>query len=164
MDRQEGEFITSSLKQIGVRIDVGLNSVPGFIAKMSHADLEFFSGGWFASYPDPESFLRLGYGKFVAPGGNVANWVNSNYDRIYEKIRVMEPSPERNRLVAQAEDLLLDDAAWVPLYYPVIYSLQQPWLKNYWPENRMATNSLKYLDIDLGEKHKRLDGADIGGK
>ena len=153
--RMEGEFIAKELKEIGISVEVNLNTGPAFMQKMHNSNLIFFSGGWLSVYPDPESFLKLGYGKFVAPGSNVVNWVNPKYDRLYERIVAMQPSAQRNALINEAEELLLAEAAWVPLFYPEIVSLEQPWLLNYKPQNRLAYNFLKYLDIDPNIKADR---------
>lgn len=42
------------------------------------------------------------------------------------------------------------------LYYPVHRTLEQGWVRNYWPQNPYATNALKYVAIDLERKRELL--------
>lgn len=58
-------------------------------------------------------------GKNVSPGPNASNWVNGEFDRLYEKLAQMSPSAERSAMIKRAEDIAFNDAVWSMLYYPI---------------------------------------------
>jgi len=149
--RQQAEYMSKALAQIGVTLQVEVNTFPAYLEKEKNGNLQFFTGGWSADYPDPENFLQLLYGKNVSPGPNASNWSNPAFDKLYEKIAAMTPSKERTALIYKAEQIVFDEAVWSMMYYPIRYSLYQAWLKNYRP-NALILNDIKYLDIDLAKK------------
>lgn len=155
--RQQGEYMTKALAKIGVQLQVESNTFPAFLEKAKQGNLQFFLGGWIADYPDAENFMQLLYGKNVAPGPNDSNYSNPAFDKLYEQLATMAPSPQRDALIRKAEDLAFNDGVWSMLYYPVLYSLSHGWVKNYRP-NEIILNFHKYMDVDIEQKKKLLTG------
>lgn len=153
-NRLQGEFIREALGKIGVNVDVVLNTLPGYLEKERNGNLQFILGVWDSDYPDAENFLALLYGKNTSPGPNISGYHNPAFDRLYEKIALLEQSPERNRLIREAEDLVYKDLPLAPLFYPLAFSVGHGWVKNFRP-NIQVTNHMKYFDVDL-EKQKTL--------
>jgi oligopeptide transport system substrate-binding protein len=153
-NRLQGEFVKEALARIGVAVEVELNSLPGFLEKERNGNLQFTLTLWDSDYPDAENFLALLYGQNVSPGPNVANYRNPEFDRLYEKIALMEPSPARAKLIREAEDLVYRDLPLAPLFYPLAFSVGHGWVENFRP-NIQITNHMKYFDVNL-EKQKAL--------
>jgi hypothetical protein len=80
-------------------------------------------------------------------GENVANYKNTQYDRLFEQMRSMENNPPRLAIIREMKQLLQRDAPWVFTYHPVAFGLYHQWVKNAKPSN-MANNTLKYLRVD----------------
>lgn len=121
-----------------------------FQDKVRRGDVQIFSWGWNADYPDPENFLFLLYGpngKVASGGENVANYNDPEFNRLFLKVKDMDNTPQRARLIARMEHIAERDAPWVWGYYPEQYVLSQPWYFNAKP-NLMANNTLKYVRID----------------
>lgn len=152
--RQQAEYFKKLLEAIGVNIEVVVNTFPAYLEKEKNGNLQFFLGGWNADFPDAENFLFLLYSKNAAPGPNASNYKNPKFDRLYERIAQMSPSPQRNALIKQAEDLAFNDGVWSMMFYPVSYALYHGWLQNYRP-NAQILNEVKYLDVDV-EARKKL--------
>jgi oligopeptide transport system substrate-binding protein len=152
--KQQAEYIQKSLEVIGVKLEIIVNTFPAYLEKEKNGNLQFFLGGWNADFPDAENFLFLLYSKNVAPGPNASNYINPAFDRLYEKVAAMAPSPARNQLIKQAEDLAFNDGVWGMLFYPVVYSISHGWLKNFRPDSQIF-GEIKYYDIDL-EKKKEM--------
>jgi oligopeptide transport system substrate-binding protein len=146
--RQQAEWFKMSLAAIGVNIEIVVNTFPAYLEKEKNGNLQFFTGGWNADFPDAENFLFLLYSKNVAPGPNASNYVNKQFDALYEKIAQMSPSKERNDLIKKAEDIAFNDGVWSMMFYPVRYSLYHGWLKNFRP-NSQILNDVKYYDVDM---------------
>ncbi|NUM89684.1 MAG: hypothetical protein HUU37_10805, partial [Bdellovibrionales bacterium] len=153
--RQQAEYVAKSMAAIGVPIEVVVNTFPAYLEKEKNGNLQFFFGGWSADYPDAENFMQLLYGKNASPGPNASNWINREYDALYEKIAKMAPSPARSAMIKRAEDIAFRDAVWSMLYYPIRFSLRHGWLRNYRP-NSMISNDLKYIDVDQELKQRYL--------
>ena len=91
--RQAAELFASFMEKIGIVIKPSFNNWPTFLEKMDRKQAQMFSLGWVADYPDAENFLQLFYGPNSSPGPNHANYVNAEFDRLYEKVREMQDSP-----------------------------------------------------------------------
>lgn len=121
-----------------------------FQDKIQRGNVQIFSWGWNADYPDPEDFLFLLYGPnsvVASHGENVTNYNNPEFNRLFVRVKDMDDTPERARLIQRMVHLTQRDGPWVGGYYPEAYVLSQPWYYNEKP-NLMATNTLKYVRLD----------------
>ena len=121
-----------------------------FQEKMLKGTAQIFQWGWNADYPDPENFLFLLYGpnsKIEHNGENAANYRNDKFDQLFDRMKDMENSPERQAVISQMMDIARLDAPWIWGYFPKQFTLRHVWLKNSKP-NLMANNALKYKRIE----------------
>lgn len=146
--RQLAEFYKMSLAAIGVNMEIVVNTFPAYLEKEKNGNLQFFIGGWSADYPDAENFMFLLHSKNVSPGPNASNYVNKEFDALYDKLAAMSPSPERTALIKKAEEIAFNDGVWSMLYYPIQYDLSFQWTKNFRP-NALILNTDKYYDVDV---------------
>lgn len=80
--------------------------------------------GWCADYPDPENFLDILYHSDSEM--NVSGYSNPDVDAILEQARIALDPAERIRLYQEAEALLIEDAAVIPLTHSVRNVLVKP--------------------------------------
>ena len=121
-----------------------------FQDKIRKGDTQIFRLGWNADYPDPENFLFLLYGpqsRAKSQGENAANYANPEFDALFEKMKNMPNSPERQKIIDQMVEIARVDAPWIWGVHPKKYSLRHSWVANGKP-NTMARNNMKYLRID----------------
>ena len=58
---------------------------------------------------------------------NYGNWANADFDRVVDEARVLTDPEARRALYSEAEQIMVvDDAAIMPLYWPVRISLTNP--------------------------------------
>jgi ABC-type transport system substrate-binding protein len=69
----------------------------------------YFTLGWNLDYPDAENTLQLFYGPNKSPGSNSFNYVNPEFDAIFEQSKVLLPSPERTKLYRQLNNIIIKD-------------------------------------------------------
>jgi oligopeptide transport system substrate-binding protein len=106
-----------------------------------------------ADYPDPSNFLNLFYGKNVpktyeeSSYMNPTRYSNPKYDALFEKAIATPNAEERNRLYAQLDQILVDDAPVLPIYYAVNRRLIQPYVRNF-PSNGMEFRSLREVWLE----------------
>ncbi|HTM59250.1 MAG TPA: peptide ABC transporter substrate-binding protein, partial [Burkholderiales bacterium] len=115
---------------------------------------QLFMVGWSADYPDPENFMFLLYGpqsRVKNQGENASNYENPEFDALFEKMRVMPNSPERQRIINQMTDLYRHDAPWIGGFHPKNFALFHSWLGNA-RANEMSDNKLKYLKVDPAKR------------
>lgn len=149
-----GEWLTAQLSKINIPIEFQLNTFPQYLEKRSQGRMAFFYSGWYADYPDAENVLQLFYSKNFPPAVNSARFRNTKIDQIYEKIRSMEESPEREKLIAKAEVIIDEEAPWVFGYEKIEVRAYQPWVTGYRP-NPYLKEGYKYYGID-GEIFSRF--------
>jgi peptide/nickel transport system substrate-binding protein/oligopeptide transport system substrate-binding protein len=83
--------------------------------------LPLYISGWSADYPDPHDWLS-GLWKMHALNNNV-NYSNKHFDTLVSAADVTWDPSRRLRLYNRAQQQLVDDDAWIPLYIPhrVVY-------------------------------------------
>ncbi len=144
------DWMRKQFDKIGVQLVVRSTDYNRFQDKIRRGDVQMFYYGWNADYPDPENFLFLMHGaqgKVAKGGENAANYSNPEYDRLFEQMKNMENSPERQRIIDRMLEILRQDSPWLWGHHPKNYVLQHGWLHNVKP-NVMANNKLKYWRVD----------------
>lgn len=110
------EVIIEQWRQV-LEIDVEIEQVEWatFLQDMRSKKLQAYAGlGWQADYPDPEDFLDVLFHSQSAL--NDTSYSNPELDALLEKARLTDWE-ERVRLYQKAEQLIIDEAAWVPLWF-----------------------------------------------
>lgn len=100
----------------------------------------FFRGSWIADYPDAENYLSVFYSKNPAPP-NYTRYKNVEFDLLYEKALAEKNDTIRYKLYQQMDQLVINDAPVVPLWYDMAIHLVHPNIVNFYP------NSLNLLEL-----------------
>lgn len=145
--------------KLGIELVIRATDYNRFQDKVRGAKVQMFSWGWNADYPDPENFLFLLYGGNATihtsgSGINSSNYDNPEFNRLFEQIKNMPNTAERERLIREMIKILQQDAPWAWGFYPKSLALYHSWLRNLWP-NAMANNTLKYRSLDAKERHQK---------
>jgi len=69
--------------------------------------------GWTMDYPDAENTVQLFYGPNAAPGSNIANYNNREFDRLYRSSSGMQSSDMRTAIYRHMNQLVIDDCATI---------------------------------------------------
>ncbi|MFN6960751.1 MAG: ABC transporter substrate-binding protein [Rhodocyclaceae bacterium] len=150
------DWLNKQFQKIGVQLVVRSTDYNRFQEKVRKGAVQLFYFGWNADYPDPENFLFLLYGpqgKVKHGGENAANYANPEYDRLFERMRAMENSPERQVIIDRMLAILHEDTPWVWGFHPKDYSLRHAWLLNRKP-TKVGNNTLKYQRIDVALRER----------
>lgn len=125
-----------------------------FQEKLRKGSTQLFIVGWSADYPDPENFMFLLYSpqsRAKNQGENASNYSNPEFDALFERMRVMPNSPERQHLIDRMTDIYRRDAPWLGGFHPKNFALFHSWLGNA-KANEMSDNKLKYLRVDPAKR------------
>ncbi|MHC4479344.1 MAG: ABC transporter substrate-binding protein [Planctomycetota bacterium] len=152
--RQAALAFASDMERIGIAVNIVTNTWAEFLNKTHEGRLQVFSLGWILDYPDPENFLQLLYGPNGPPGPNASYYDNPQFNRLFEKMKAMDNTPERQEIIAKMVEIVVEDAPWIPSIHRVSYILHHQWVKNAKP-HAMTGGYVKYRDIDV-ELRERL--------
>jgi ABC-type transport system substrate-binding protein len=121
-----------------------------FQEKLRKGSTQLFIVGWSADYPDPENFMFLLHGpqsRAKSQGENASNYVNPEFDALFEKMRNMPNGPERQQIIDRMNEIFRRDSPWIGGYHPKNFALFHSWLGNA-KVNEISDNKLKYLKVD----------------
>ncbi len=158
-DKARLNWVRKQFARLGIQLVLRTTDYNRFQEKMRKGTAQIFWWGWNADYPDPENFFFLLYGpngKVAHGGENAANYANPEFDRLFERMKNMRNSPERQKVIDEMMEIVRRDAPWVWGMFPKAFSLHHAWYHNVKP-NLMANNTLKYRRVDPQlRKQKRL--------
>ena len=103
--------------------------------------LALFHYAWIGDYPDPYTFLQLFQTGF---GYNDGGYSNPRYDALLDRGRQRSRRGAALQLLAQAEAMLNEDVACIPLYYYATRHLIKPYVRG-WTSNIQDRNLSQYM-------------------
>lgn len=127
--RVVAEAVASQLQQnLGVKVTLQAQEWASYLEQLNRKEQAFFHMRWSADYLDPQNFLSL----MLTTNGaeNKIGYSNPEVDRLCAEADAKLNMDERLPLYAQAEDLILQDAPWVPIYYQRDIVLVSPRVKD----------------------------------
>jgi oligopeptide transport system substrate-binding protein len=129
---------------LGIQVDLQASEYSAFLRELRRGTFQMFSTGWIADYPDPENFLEKLFGSESVQ--NEQGYSNPRVDELLDEARVEPDTQRRYELYAEAEQLILDDFAIIPTYWPTEHLLVKPCVQN-WPDISMSVPFYRYLEI-----------------
>ena len=117
-------YLAQFRENLGVDLSWQILAWAPFLERVRSRPPHAFLMGWEADYPDPDTFLRVGM-QLHGP------WRHPQYDDLVERARRCMDQRERLDLYRQAERILVEEAAILPLCYPRYPVLVKPWVRNY---------------------------------
>ena len=131
-------------KNLGIRLEPPQQTEFGtFLRDLNKKRFQMFEIGWIADYPDPENFLDILF--HSESSNNHTNYSNPEVDRLLERARTESDQTARYQIYHQAEQQILDDAPWVPLWYSgERYLLVKPNVKDYF-QTPLIIPRLRYV-------------------
>ena len=132
-----GMEIQKQLRQnLGINLELDIMSMDQLLEDKRNASGDIFRSGWIADFPSPENFLMLLYGKSVpaddnSPSNlNTARYTNSNFDELYEQGLESDSTEEKYGFFAQAEQVMMEDAPVIVLWYDEHHRMIQSNVQN----------------------------------
>ena len=141
-----GSFIANELRQIGIQAQVEVVQKSVLLEQTAKSEAMFYRGSWVADYPDAENYLSVFYSKNPAPP-NYTRYHNHAFDKLYERALSEKSDSIRYQLYRQADQLVMNDAPVVPLFYDMVNWLIQPYVKNFTP-NGLNILELRRVKLD----------------
>jgi ABC-type transport system substrate-binding protein len=133
-------YVARQLEEIGFKIQVDVVQKSLLLDLTSNSKTPFFRGSWIADYPDAENYLSVFYSKNPAPP-NYTRYKNSRFDALFERAIRETNDSLRYQLYRQADQVMINDAPVVPLWYDMVVHLVQPNLRG------LPANGLNLLEL-----------------
>jgi oligopeptide transport system substrate-binding protein len=150
-DKARLDWWRKQLAKLSIQLEVRETDWNRFQEKIRKGTQQMYGLGWAADYPDAENFLFLLHGpqaRADGAGANSSNYASPKFDALFERMKVMPNSPERQKVIDAMVDIARHDAPWIFGFHPKQYSLSHGWVANDKP-NDMAGNTMKYARLDI---------------
>ena len=151
-DRQFDELVKRSLDSIGIRVEIHKERFPELIKLAKQCRIMMQGAAWIADYPDGDNFMQLLYGANAGQSNN-ACYRSPEYDKRYEKSRLLPDGPERDKLYREMARIMETDTVWLLADSRYRNVLLQPRVKGFKKHPVMHT---EWLHIDLDPEFDRL--------
>ena len=141
-----------NMKAIGVRLVPVVRQWPEHLKASRAGKLMMWGVGWSAG-PDGQGFLSLGYGPNKGQA-NHARFDLPEFNRLYERQRVLPDGPERAALIREASRLMVAYMPYKAHVHRIWTDLSHPWVVGY-HRNVFVREFWKYVDVDMQENTRR---------
>lgn len=136
------EFIQSQLAESHIKIKIQVEKPSILTQAIANNEIPFFRKSWIGDYPDEENFMSLFYSKNFSPKGfNYTHYTNPVFDKLYEQARRLTSDSSKTAIYQRMDQMLMDDAPIVPLYYDEVVRLVSKRVSG------LTTNPLNLLNL-----------------
>ena len=116
-------------ENLGIDVTIRQTESATFFQDLRDGDYQMFEIGWVADYVDPENFLKVKlYGESK---DNESKYRNAEVDRLLEQADTEQDTVQRLALYQQAEQIIVNDVPWIPLFHDEYSVLIKPYVKDY---------------------------------
>lgn len=146
-------FIAKELEDIGLKVQVEIIQKSLLLEYTARSQALFFRASWIADYPDAENYLSVFYGKNPAPP-NYTRYKNPVFDAKFEQALLVTDNSARLKLYQELDQMVIDDAPVIPLWYDEVIRLVNPWIRGFQP-NGLNLLELRYVSKNYEEPSSR---------
>ena len=137
-----GGVIEEWRRNLGVEVTVRQLEPDVYFYYLNQEVDNIFDLGWIADYPDPQDFLEVLFRTGVY--NNTGNYSNIDLDALLSEASAHHDEETRINMYRQAEQIIVDDAAVLPMFFSSNYLLVKPYVSdfNLSPIGFMALNKV----------------------
>lgn len=111
------QAIQSSFGKIGVDVKIKSMDWSTYIEKVQKGDAPAFMMGWIGDNGDPDNFLYTLLHKDAIGSNNNARFDNKENNKLLKKAQTEPDKDKRIKLYKKAQEVIHDEAPWIPLVY-----------------------------------------------
>lgn len=123
------EYLQQAWAELGITVEVEVVEWSSFTPMRRAGDYEASRDGWVGDYSDPSNMLSL---MVSTNGNNNAKYSNPDFDALMETAAATLDPVERSAALHAAEDLIMEEAAIIPLAHYNDFWLQSPKIVDSW--------------------------------
>ncbi len=155
---QIAEVVQKMLNEnLGINIKIEQMQFAQQLENLETGKALMWRAGWVADYPDPENFLNLLYGDHVPADLSTKAYINSmryqssKFDSLFNIALREVDDAKRYDFFKQADQVAVDDAVILPIFYDENTRLLQVYVKNF-PSNSMEYRDMSQVFFDYEEE------------
>lgn len=140
--KSQAEILKNAWESLGVELKIQTTPDDRYIDSIPGWNADLFSYSWIGDFADPIAFLELFRSSSTL---NPSKWHNEKFDELIQKANEATDNAEHYKLLAQAEQLLLDSGEVLPVSHSIslhAVNLQQI---GGWYVNALDIHPYKYL-------------------
>ena len=139
-------IINMWLETLGVEVEIQQVEWATYLKDLDEEKFQAFGGlGWEADYPDPQDFLDILF--HSESENNHGLYSSQEADILLQDARIETDLVKRIDLYQEAERIIVNDAAWVPLWFAgERHVLIKPYVKGY-ELTPMTISKMRYVYI-----------------
>lgn len=146
--KEQLEFIQSQLAENNIKVAISIEKSSVLRQAVAACEYNLFKKSWVADYADEENFFSLFYSKNFAPEGfNYFHYKNPDFDAAFNKALVEQNLGVKAKLYQQMDQMLVDDAPVIPLFYDQVIRLVNKNIQG------LKTNPMNLLDLRRVKKN-----------
>ncbi len=130
---------------LGAKISLRNEEWKVYLNSRSQRQFTLIRSGWIGDFNDASNFLDL----FRSDVGtmNPSVWKNAEYDALMTQAKVESDADKRAGFMQQAESILLEDAALIPIYHYTTQHLVNDKVSG-WEDNVMDVHPTRFLKVN----------------
>lgn len=123
------EYLQQAWAELGITLNVDIVEWSSFTPLRRAGEYQTARNGWVGDYSDPSNMLDI----FVSSNGNNdGKYNNPDFDAAMEESRTATDPVKRSAALHKAEDLMMEDAACIPIAYYNDFWLQSKNITGAW--------------------------------
>jgi len=137
--------LQSMWRSIGADVDLAPADAQVHYNKMRRQQFQAAWAGWYADYLDAKDILFLA--QTSSKDMNSGLYSNPKFDALVAKSDYIHDPQQRVAVLEQAEQIMLDDVAFTPVFYAMSRNIVSKQVRN-WVDNIMNVYRTRYLWLD----------------
>ena len=107
-------IVQSMLADVGITVDVKVMEMGAFYETLGKGDFDISTSAWGNNLPDPEYFFGRKLHSRAIGALNYSRYSNPKFDALLDKGRAVKDGPERGKIYAEAQQMVLRDLPIIP--------------------------------------------------
>lgn len=140
------EAIQASLKQVGIEANIVSYEWAAYLEKVQAGEAQSFMMGWTGDNGDADNFLYTLLDKDNIGSNNYARYANDEVHELLIEAQSTANEAKRNELYGKAQEIIHDEAPWVPLVHSLPQLAGSKTVKGFVPH---PTGSQSLVNVSL---------------
>ncbi|WP_148358362.1 ABC transporter substrate-binding protein [Peribacillus simplex] len=140
------EAIQASLKQVGIEANIVSYEWAAYLEKVQAGEAQSFMMGWTGDNGDADNFLYTLLDKDNIGSNNYARYANDEVHDLLIEAQSTADEAKRNELYGKAQEIIHDEAPWVPLVHSLPQLAGSKTVKGFVPH---PTGSQSLVNVSL---------------
>lgn len=143
-DRIAEQIANTWKRELGVPVTLEVQDSKVFGDRLRNQKYAIARASWFGDYRDATTFL---YRFTTGDGNNDGKWSSPAFDDLLQRADSISDPGQRLAMLAQAEGMILSDAAIAPIYHYVQFYLHDPAKVKGLYENPWGFRRLEFVEV-----------------